>query len=70
MASNNDPCNDSLRYMYTAYSGRDSVLAVVDTASILVKKDYRKLSSAMDHLQTSYTSSELKRIPSTLRVKQ
>lgn len=119
MASNNDPCNDSLRYMYTAYikemtekviqlkqfvaqiatppsnsatggTGHDSVLAVVDTAkgkveaganvsvgskdnhlnSIVVKKDYLKLSSAMDHLQKSYTSLELKKIPSTLRVKQ
>jgi len=119
MASNNDPCNDSLRYMYTAYikemtekviqlkqfvaqvatpapnsaqvtASPDSILAVVDTAkgkvetggsvadgskdnhlnSIVVKKDYRKLSSAIDHLQTGYTSLELKRLPSTLRVKE
>lgn len=119
MASNNDPCNDSLRYMYTAYikemtekviqlkqfvaqiatspsnsatggTGHDSVLAVVDTAkgkveaggnvsggskdnhlnSIVVKKDYRKLSSAIDHLQKSYTTLEIKKIPATLRVKQ
>lgn len=119
MASNNDPCNDSLRYMYTAYIKEmtekviqlkqfvsqvatpaptssqgtvnpDSILAVVDTAkgkvgtggnvadgskdnhlkSIVVKKDYRNLSSAIDHLQTGYTSFEIKKLPSTLRVKQ
>ena len=119
MASNNDPCNDSLRYMYTAYikemtekviqlkqfvaqittppsnsatggTGHDSVLAVVDTAkgkvetggivsggskdnhlnNIVVRKAYRRLSSAMDHLKKSYTSLELKKIPSTLRVKR
>lgn len=113
MASNDDPCNDSLRYMYTAYIKEmtekviqlkqfvaqvsapaensstenvphDSVLAVVDTAKgkvdstsknitenkLIVKRDYTKLSSAIDHFQNNYKKVELKRMPSTMKVNQ
>ena len=115
MACNNDPCNDSLRYMYIAYikemtekviqlkqfiaqvstpsiaspaedSSNDSVLVVVDTAKgkvnagvvsetnnpnkIVIRKDYRKLSSAIDQFQTSYKNVNLSRMPSTMRLQR
>lgn len=111
LASNDDPCNDSLRYMYTAYikemsekviqlkqfvaqvsssaentstsaALHDSVLAVVDTAKgkidtssknitenkIVIKKDYRKLSSAIDQFQNNYKTTELKKVPSAFKM--
>jgi hypothetical protein len=62
----------------------DSVLAVVDTAKgkidtatkyvaqnkLIVKKDYTKLNSAIDHFQDNYKKVELKRVPSTLEINQ
>ena len=64
----------------------DSVLVVVDTAKgkvntgvvsetnnpnkIVIKKDYRKLSSAIDQFQTSYKNVNLSRMPSTMRLQR
>ena len=112
LASNNDPCNDSLRYMYTAYIREmtekviqlkqfvaqvatppasnntvgnvtvDSVLAVVDTAKgevknntksvdfdqLIIKKDYRKINSAIDDLQSGYKGAAVRIRPGSLRL--
>lgn len=113
LASNDDPCNDSLRYMYAAYikemtdkviqlkqfvaqisssagststaaAPHDSVLAVVDTAKgkidsssknmaenkIVIKKDYQKLSTAIDQFQNSYKTVRLNKAPSILKINQ
>lgn len=114
LASNDDPCNDSLRYMYTAYikemtekviqlkqfvgqvsmpppadlsptnGKQDSVLAVVDTAKgkvdssaknitenkLIIKKDYRKLNSAIDNLKDVYKNTSIKKIHFSAGIRQ